>query len=123
MKFSDVLESYRLEETNELNEMANLSKRKYKMPANLYISARGNAKHGPRIKIQMNHSDRVDSKQFVTMTIPDKILIGDPGDLSNEDIEYFERFIDVNKDVLLDYWFNGEERFIEDVIESLKFNV
>ena len=110
-------------ENDFLNEMANLSAKRYKMPANIFISAKGNAKHGARIKIQTSYSSRMDSHHLVTMTVPDKRIIGDTGELSKADIRYFERFIDANKDLLLQYWNNGENMFIDDVIENLIFDV
>lgn len=75
-----------------------------------------------RIKIQNTHTDKMQSN-FLIMTVPEKKIFGDTGVLTESDIKYFERFIDVNKDVLINYWFNNNDMFIEDVIESLKFDV
>lgn len=121
MMFEKILnEEY---DDNPLNEMANLSASRYHMPANIFISAKGNAKHGARIKIQTNHSPNMESQNLVTMTIPDKRIIGDIGELRASDIRYFERFIDANKDILLKYWNDGNNMFINDVIDNLKFDV
>lgn len=117
MKFKEILN-----EDEFLFEMANLTKKNFKsLPANLYISTRGNAKHGPRIKIQQNYDEKIKSKMTFSMTIPDKEIIGDTGDLDNKDIKYFENFIDNNKELLIEYWNNGENMDTMDVINSLVF--
>lgn len=101
-------------------ELANLTKKNFKkLPAN--ISIIGNAKHGPRIKIQQNHDEKIKSKITFSMTIPDKEIIGDIGDLNNKDIKYFENFIDNNKELLINYWDNGQDMDTMDVINSLVF--
>lgn len=117
MKFKEILN-----EDEFLFEMANLTKKNFKsLPANLYISTRGNAKHGPRIKIQNNYNPDVKKDSTFTMTIPDKEIIGNTGKLNNKDIKYFENFIDNNKELLIEYWNNGENMDTMDVINSLVF--
>ena len=54
-----------------LYEMLNLSRRKFKkLPANIFMSARNGSKHGPRIKIQNNYAENMQSEN--TFTIPHK---------------------------------------------------
>ena len=80
----------------DTQEKVNLSRRRYGMPANITISAKGNAGCAPVIMIQTSDLD---------------------------DLRYFERFIDANRELLLRYWNEGESMFIDDVIEALKFDV
>ena len=103
-------------------EMANLSKRKFKkLPANITISAKGNARHGPWIKIQNNYGEDIQPEHMFAMTVPDGKIIGDAGDLSAADLKYFEKFVSTNMKILFEYWNNGQNMDILDVIESLIF--
>ena len=103
-------------------EMANLSKRKFKkLPANITISAKGNARHGPRFKIQNNYGEDIQPEHMFAMTVPDGKIIGDAGDLSAADLKYFEKFVSTNIKILFEYWNNGQNMDILDVIESLIF--
>ena len=103
-------------------EMANLSKRKFKkLPANITISAKGNARHGPWIKIQNNYGEDIQPEHMFAMTVPDGKIIGDAGDLSAADLKYFETFVSTNMKILFEYWNNGQNMDILDVIESLIF--
>ena len=103
-------------------EMANLSKRKFKkLPANITISAKGNARHGPRIKIQNNYGEDIQPEHMFAMTVPDGKIIGDAGDLSAADLKYFEKFVSTNMKILFEYWNNGQNMDTLEVIESLIF--
>lgn len=117
MKFKEILN-----EDEFLFEMANLTRKNFKeLPANLYISTKGHAKHGPRIKIQQDHDENVKASATFTMTIPNKTIIGNTGKLNRKDIKYFENFIDNNEKLLTEYWNNGENMDTMDVINSLTF--
>ena len=107
----------------DTQEKVNLSRRRYGMPANITISAKGNAGCAPVIMIQTSDLDRMDSRHLLTMSVADKKTAGEPGYLSESDLRYFERFIDANRELLLRYWNEGESMFIDDVIEALKFDV
>lgn len=117
MKFKEILNE------EDLLEMANFSKAKHKqLPANMFISYKVSS-HGPRIKIQNNYGNAIQSENMFIMTIPDKKIKGDVGELKTSDIDYFKRFIDKNKKALMDYWEHGINMDITDVIESLVFDV
>ena len=107
----------------DTQEKVNLSRRRYGMPANITISAKGNAGCAPVIMIQTSDLDWMDSRHLLTMSVADKKTAGEPGYLSESDLRYFERFIDANRELLLRYWNEGESMFIDDVIEALKFDV
>ena len=50
-----------------LYEMLNLSRRKFKkLPTNIFMSARNGSKHGPRIKIQNNYAENMQSENTFT---------------------------------------------------------
>lgn len=117
MKFKEILNE------EDLLEMTNFSKAKHKqLPANMFISYKVSS-HCPRIKIQNNYGNAIQSENMFSMTIPDKKIKGDVGELKASDIDYFKRFIDKNKKALMDYWEHGINMDITDVIESLVFDV
>ena len=88
------------------------------------------SKHGPRIKIQNNYAENMQSENTFTMTIPDCRIIVDGKEverdskqikLKTKDILYFEKFVRNNKGILTEYWFNGNNMDITDVIDALIF--
>ena len=114
-----------------LYEMSNLSRRKFKkLPTNIFMSARNGSKHGPRIKIQNNYAENMQSENTFTMTIPDCRILVDGKEverdskqikLKTKDILYFEKFVRNNKGILTEYWFHGNNMDITDVIDALIF--
>lgn len=115
MNFKD----YLYEKDSELLlEMANiLHERHSEMPCNIFISAKNDSKHGPRIKIQNNYSPKLQSNNMFSMSISDLKITGNTGELKERDIKYYRDFIERNKKVLMDYWNNVKQ--IEDVLEEL----
>ncbi len=55
------------------------------------------------------------------MTVPEKEIIGDPGTLDNEMLDYFRTFIDNNEEALIKFWYEGKNLDTMDVIDSLIF--
>lgn len=114
-----------------LYEMSNLSRRKFKkLPTNIFMSAKGRSKHGPRIKIQNNYAENMQSENTFSMTIPDCRILVDGKEvdrdskkikLKTKDILYFEKFVRNNKGILTEYWFHGNNMDITDVIDALIF--
>ena len=101
-------------------EFANIPKRRIKgMPANITIKAKDYEKCGPRIKIQNNHNDKMESASMFEMTVPDGEINGASAGLTSEDIEFFRSFVRKNEQVLTEYWNNGRSMFISDVIDAL----
>ena len=58
----------------DTQEKVNLSRRRYGMPANITISAKGNAGCAPVIMIQTSDLDRMDCRHLLTMSVADKKL-------------------------------------------------
>lgn len=58
----------------DTQEKVNLSRRRYGMPANITISAKGNAGCAPVIMIQTSDLDWMDSRHLLTMSVADKKL-------------------------------------------------
>ncbi|MEE3422650.1 MAG: hypothetical protein VZR11_08115 [Succinimonas sp.] len=101
-------------------EFANISKRRIKgMPANITIKAKDYEKCGPRIKIQNNHHDKMESANMFEMAVPDGEIAGCSAGLTSADLEFFRGFVRKNEQVLTEYWNNGRSMFISDVIDAL----
>ena len=105
-------------ESLDLYEMSNLVQKRTGLPMIIYISTKAFSKHGPRIKVQTNHSQKTSANSFVSISISDdpKIMAGTG--LSNKDFEIVKKFILENKKILLDFW--NENIDVGDVLENLK---
>lgn len=87
-------------------EMANLRPKSTGLPMTIWVSERGRAKHGPRIKVSLKSGDRIDIGDTVTVTIEDKPrVIG--GSLKPPHLDAVVAYIALNRVALLAYW-NGE---------------
>ncbi len=90
-----------------LFEMANLRPRTTGLPMVIWVSERGRARHGARIKVARSHGDRIDPYETLTVTLeePEPRVIG--GALPATDYEAVRSFIAGNRETLVAYW-NGE---------------
>jgi hypothetical protein len=86
-----------------LAEMANLSREDTGLPMNIYISDNSGVKHGPRIKVQTNHSSKFRKDLLVSVTIDQNPKAIDKG-LSGKDEAVVREFIIQNRDLLMRYW-------------------
>jgi hypothetical protein len=83
--------------------MANIRPEETGLPMVIWIKPKGNEKHGPRIKVQKEHGEKANEGQWVTVTIEDNPkIIGDK--LSTEDMKLVKKFINLNRDTLLQIW-------------------
>lgn len=98
-------------------EFANIPKRRIKgMPANITIKAKDYEKDyekcGPRIKIQNNHHDKMESANMFEMAVPDGEIAGCSAGLTSADLEFFRGFVRKNEQLLTEYWNNGRSMFM-----------
>jgi hypothetical protein len=92
-------------------EMANLRPKSTGLPMVIWVSECGRAKHGPRIKVSLNPGEKSNMDDTVSVTIADSPqVIG--GSLASSDLKSVTRYIEVNREVLLEFW-NGEIDTIE----------
>ncbi len=91
------------------------------LPANLCISTREFAFDDPKIKIQQDTDEAIHMEHAFFMTVTEKEIIGDPGTLDNEMLDYFRAFIDNNAEALIKFWYEGQNLDTMDVIDSLIF--
>lgn len=109
----------RIKEDFILSEMANLSSYDTNLPMNIYISDSTGIKHEPRIKVQINHSQKFRKDLLVSVTISkDPEVIGEG--LSIEDFKEVKKFIINNYSILLSYW--NKQISIGILLKNLKEN-
>ena len=67
----------------------------------IFISPRGNAAHGPRVKVAIDPPDSLDPRGTIaTITLGGAVI----GTIDPQLARQVQQFIDVNRAVLLDYW-------------------
>jgi hypothetical protein len=92
-----------VEAEDELFEIANLYPAETGLPMTIWASPRGDARHDPRIKVNMTHGNRMTIENTAIVAIrPSPRII--TGRLSSEDQEAVSRWISLNTDVLISYW-------------------
>jgi hypothetical protein len=106
---------------NEENffEMSNLRNKTTGLDMLLYVSERGYAKHGPRIKVQRSLGSKI-THDFFSVSIDDdpRIVAGDQGEISNKHLEKVFQFVIKNKEVLLGYW--NSEIYTDELFDKIK---
>ena len=86
-------------------EMANLYPRTTGLPMTVWVSPRGNARYDARVKVSRGAGDRMvleDAAVIGIRPLPSVI----EGELGAAELAAVARWIELNREVLLDYW-NG----------------
>lgn len=98
-------------------EMTNLRPRRTGLPMTVYVSLRAGAKHDVRVKVSTVHGETLDPQRTAIVAVrPEPKLIH--GELSRRDFDLVQRWIELNRDLLIDHW---EARLdSEDVFESVR---
>ena len=97
-------------------DMANLRPERTGLPFVVFISQRGGARHDVRIKLA--RSPRVRPSEMITVALrPTARVVR--GRLDAREFELVRKWLDLNADVLIDYW-NGVIEYTEDVIKAPK---
>jgi hypothetical protein len=69
----------------------------------IFISPRGKTRHAPRIKVAINPSNSIDPQtETASIRIADGEVVA--GSVPAPLIDQVRRFVDANRDALLDYW-------------------
>jgi hypothetical protein len=86
----------------EFEEMVSYRKNVTGISHTIFISSRGNTAHGPRVKVAIDPPDNLDPRGHIATITFDGTVIGmiDP-----ELARQVDRFIQLNREVLLDYWY------------------
>jgi hypothetical protein len=101
--------------------MANIRPNRTGLPVCIWVAEpSGNEKHFARIKVSAHYGEKIDlSAGFFTITIPEKKIMGDTGEIKFKDIELINRFIDLNADLIIQLW-NKEIDIVDFIVEMQK---
>ena len=101
-------------------EMSSISTKKSHLPLRIFISVKGNASHGPRVKVSKLYGDKFgDGADMVTITAEDPVrVIGDTGQLRSYDLEAIKKFVERNRELLWLLW--DEEITSDEFIDSME---
>jgi len=92
-----------LAEQELLEEMVSYRKDVTGVDNTIFISPKGNTRHAPRIKLAIDPPHTVDPRgKTASVAIGDGTVVA--GDIPPRLLEQARRFIDVNREALLDYW-------------------
>ncbi len=98
-------------------DMANLLPDLTGLPFVVFISQRGGARHDD-VRIKLARSARVRPSEMLTVALrPGPRLIR--GEMNASEFDLVRRWIELNRDVLIDYW-NGDIEYTEDALAAIK---
>lgn len=104
MSFQALL--YRFDD-RRLFEMANLQTKTTGLQSIVFVSWRGNSKHGPRIKVS-NIAGRMDPNDNFSITIENQPRVVGKCKLKNSDLDDIIDWVKLNKNHLIRVWFDGD---------------
>ncbi len=104
-------------EALDLFLMANLRPKTTGLPMTIWVSERGNARHGPRLKVSLQHGPKMDPYHTASVTLGDDPREID-GTLTPEDLRLVKSFIQLNRAALEAYWKGGIDT--GELLERLK---
>jgi hypothetical protein len=96
-------------------EMANLRPDRTGLPFVVFMSQRGGAGHDVRVKVA--HTPRVRPSEMVTVALRPPVRVI-RGRLEPHDLDLLRRWIEINAQVIIDYW-NGIIEYTEDALNAL----
>jgi len=103
-------------EGRALFEMANLRPERTGLPFVVFISQKGGARHDVRVKIA--RGAKVRASEMITVAVRPNVRVM-RGALDPDDLARLAEWIELNRDVLVDYW-NGNIEYTEDALSALK---
>ncbi len=103
-------------QAEDLFGMANISPRRTGLPFIVWIAQRG-ASHDIRVKVSKGQT-RQNSKLVSVAIKPDVQVVGS-GTLSTDDVARLQKWIELNRDVIVKYW-DGDIEYAEDAIAAMK---
>jgi hypothetical protein len=96
-------------------DMANLRPDRTGLPYVVFIPQKGGARHDVRIKLA--RAAKVRPSEMLTVAVrPAPQLIR--GTMNREEFDLVKRWIELNRNVLIDYW-NGDIEYTEDVLAAI----
>ena len=104
-------------DADDLYLMANLPPRLTGLPMVVWLLERGRARHDARIKVSRTHGIRIDPTNTVTVAVRPAPRLA-TGDLSRADLRVVAEWIELNRDVILDYWHG--RIFTDELLQRIK---
>jgi hypothetical protein len=99
-----------------LFETANLRPERTGLPFVVFISQKGGARHDVRAKLA--RGTKVHPSDMITVAIrPTRRIIR--GRLNTQEFDLVRRWVELNMDVLVDYW-SGHIEYTEDALDAIK---
>ena len=97
-------------------EMANLRPERTGLPFVVFVSQRGGARHDLRVKLA--HGAKVRPSEMITVAVrPTPRIIR--GTINTHEFDLVRRWIELNMDVLVDYW-TGDIEYTENALKTIK---
>jgi hypothetical protein len=99
-----------------LFEMANLPPERTGLPFVVFISQRGEARHDVRVKLA--RGAKAHPSDMITVAVrPTPRIVR--GRLTTQEFDLVRRWVQLNMDVLVDYW-QGDIEYTEDALDAIK---
>jgi hypothetical protein len=95
------------DEPGGLFESANLSPTLTGLPMVVWISERGRARHGARVKVSLVHGRRARPDRTASVSVRRTVEIVAGRQLERRDMELVRQWIELNRDAIIAYW-NGD---------------
>src|SRR5438094_215887 len=103
-------------EGQALFDMANLRPERTGLPFVVFISQKGGARHDVRVKIA--RAAKVRPSEMATVALRPRVRVV-RGVVDPTDLALLSRWIELNRDVLIDYW-NGDIEYTEEAMSALR---
>jgi hypothetical protein len=104
------------EKGEALFEMANLSPKRTGLPFVVWISPQAGAPHDVRVKVSKR--PKVHASELISVAIRPDVHVVAGGKMSATDLALLKRWVEVNYDVIIQYW-NGDIEYTEDALAAL----
>jgi len=108
-----VIVPFALPEDEELEEMVSYGKNVTGIDNTIFISPKGNARHGPRVKVAIDPPNSVSPHGKNASVSFDGAIAGEP--MPRRLYDQVMRFIEINRDTLMDYW---DYKILTDELQS-----
>jgi hypothetical protein len=94
-----------VEDDDESFLMVNLRGKSSGLPMNVWLRPRSRARHAARIKVQTNHHRQFELDAMAVVSVEDDPPQVVEGSLSAEDVRLMQAYIALNRQAILDHWY------------------
>ena len=93
-----------VEDEDEFFDMANLPPDFTGLPMVVWVSERGRSRHDVRVKVSLIRGPRARPDRMTSVSVRPNIEVVAGPPLSADDLVLVRRWIELNRDTILDYW-------------------